>query len=116
MARTQTPRKGGFDRAREVVERVTTDEVEEEALRRKMKEEDGKSESQEDGEEIPDRGEYWYSDLAETTDANETRSIENRIYLERIDLKVTWVIRILIAIISAGAIRYVGLLFGIEGL
>lgn len=59
------------------------------------------------------RGDYWYDSIGEKVDENEQRGVENRIYLEKIDVKVTWIVRILAAIITAGAVRYSVMVFGV---
>lgn len=56
---------------------------------------------------------FWFESINEKVDNNEQRGVENRIYLGKIDVKVTWIVRILGAIITAGAVRYSVMVFGL---
>ena len=60
-----------------------------------------------------DWGEYWHESISARVDNNEKTVVENRIYLEKIDVKVTWLVRIIAAIITAGAVRYSVIIFSI---
>lgn len=56
---------------------------------------------------IGKRGEYWYDQMEEKTVENAERSIENEMVLSNIDLRTTWIMRILIGLIITVLASYV---------
>lgn len=53
------------------------------------------------------RSKYWFEHIEKTVENNAERSRKNKMILNRIDLRSTWIMRILLAIIGTVAVAYI---------
>lgn len=67
-----------------------------------------KSYSEDEDESLSgDRSEYWYEQIESKAEENAKRSRENKLILNRLDLRTTWIMRILIGIIITVGATYI---------
>lgn len=94
-------------------------QIDEEELRQRVEESDKRNpeRSADDftrgGEDSDDkepmtgpRSEYWFEHIEQSVDENSKRSRENKLILSRLDLRTTWIMRILLAIVGTVAVTY----------